>query len=98
MKQNQLGVFQITSIIIWRITETKASGRLIILHSESPGLFEVHYHVSAKLAWDFLLLVLSSKTKQKIRLSSKCLKKICIEQIVNSADLKATCFRQRWAW
>ena len=46
--------------------------------------------MSAKLSWD-LLLVLFSKTKQKTQLSSKCLKKICIEQIVNSADSKATC-------
>ena len=44
--------------------------------------------MSEKLSWD-LLLVLFSKTKQKTQLSSKCLKKICIEHIVNSADSKA---------
>ena len=37
--------------------------------------------MSAKLSWD-LLLVLFSKTKQKTQLSSKCLKKICIEQLL----------------
>ena len=31
------------------------------------------------------------------QLSSKYLKKICIEHIVNSADSKATCIRQRYA-
>ena len=43
----------ILHFITWKITETKASGRLIILHSLSPGLFDVHYHVSAELSWDF---------------------------------------------
>ena len=45
--QNRKYTLHKTEIIIWRITESKASGRLIILHSLSPGLFEVHYNVSA---------------------------------------------------
>ena len=49
--------------------------------------------MSAKLSWD-LLLVLFSKTKQETHLSSKCLKKICIERIVNSAGSKQHAFNR----
>ena len=49
----------LTVIIIYRITETKASGRLIILHSWWPGLFEAQYHVAGVLPWDLLLVLIS---------------------------------------
>ena len=45
-------------IIIWRITETKASGRLIILHQ---GSLKFIIMCLGELSWD-LLLVLFSET------------------------------------